>query len=523
MAAKKTKSKFSTKAPKKIEVVFEDSNKVIKKEKPVFNKKSNKQKVSFEKSPPKSVSKAHKHNEEHKHHETHKHVTKETKKNKTKDYIIIGILALLIIGIVVIAFLVPVDFNKDDVVIDKNAPVIDKNQNLDLNIENFEKRSLAVTMNILKDMREYQKNILEENYESLSINKEEMDTCLLENNFLLEDTNLFDYPKVKLIQNDFMEAQERFVLSTPTMYVNGYYLTGVKDYNTFTNFIDDVKDSESLTLDYNNKSFSYTNDSLKVYYVYDKESELIKESNLAFIDYLKTSELLISNVNSVFTTIFDINNIEYVQYNTEKGKEILQTIDAEALPAIYILGDVSSLDFNGQDNTEIFNVIFEKETINNGYIFKKEVLPQLIIGSSFDGVYRVLDYKTLVKEDDKVLGSLDAETTIILFTDYDCPFCRQLETDTLTDIFSENYMDTGKANLVIKPMVTNDIFSIFPILFLKCSENQDASLAVHKKIFELNPVIGVQPVYDLVSLKYAEEMAALEVEYSLIMSSMEGN
>lgn len=522
MAVKKTKSKSSTKAPKRIEVVFEDSKKVIKKEKPVFNKKSKKQKVSFEKSPIKTVSKEQKHPEEHKHHETHKHVTKETK-NKTKDYIIIAILALLIIGIVVIAFLVPVDFNKDDNVVDINAPIIDKNQNLDLNIENFEKRSLAVTMNILKDMREYQKNILEEHYESLSINKEEMDACLLENNFLLEDTNLFDYPKVKLIQDDFREAQERFVFSTPTMYVNGYYLTGFKDYNTFTNFIDKVKDSESLTLDYTDKSFSYTEDALKVYYVYDKESEVIKESNLAFIDYLKTSELLISNVNSVFTTIFDINNIEYVQYNTEKGKDILQTIDAESLPAIYVLGDVSSLDFNGEDNKAIFNIIFEKENINNGYRFKKEVLPQLIIGSSFDGVYRVLDYKNLVKEDDKVLGFVDADTTIILFTDYDCPFCRQLETDTLTDIFSQNYIDAGKVGLVIKPLVTNDIFSIFPILFLKCSENQDASLSVHKKLFELNPVIGVQTVYDLVKLKYADEMAALEVEYSLIISSMEGN
>jgi hypothetical protein len=518
LASKKSKS--AKKAPQKVEVVFEGSDKIINTKKPVTKKKATKHKVSFEKTPAikHEVNKHEAHKEE-----AHSHVHKT---NKTKDYIIIGVLSLLIIGIIVIAFLVPTDFSKKDkditTPVDQNI-ILDNNQSTDVNVEDFEKRSLEMTLTILKDMREYQKNILEENYELLGVNKEEMDACLLENNYLLQDSNMFDYPKVKIIQDDFMQSQEAYVLSTPTMYVNGYYLTGVKDYNTFSNFIDEVKNTESLTLDYTDKSFSYDENTLKVYYIYDKESEIISKANMDYIEYLKTSEALIPQVNNVFNTIFNIEDVEYIDYASQEGKDILQTIDAKSLPAMYVLGDVSTLDFNDSESQEVFNFIFKKEEINNGYIIIDEVLPQLVMGSSFDGVYKLLDYSSLIKDSDAVLGSTDAEVSIVLFTDYDCPFCKQLETETLTDKFYENYMDTEKINLVIKPMVTNDVFSIFPILFLKCSEEQEVSLAVHRKLFELNPVIGVQTVYDLTTANYAEEMKALEAEYAIIMSSLEGN
>jgi hypothetical protein len=310
------------------------------------------------------------------------------------------------------------------------------------------------------------------------------------------------------------------VSSTPTMYVNGYYLSGFKDYNNLDNFLTSASNTDNLVLDYSEKNFEVLDDSLKLYIVYDKENDLIDNANKEFIDYLQASEELIDSVKEVFTSIFLIEDIEYVQYNSELGKEILQTIDAKSLPAYYLVGDENSLDLT-PENKEIFNVIFQKEEINNGFVINSDILVQFFTGSNIDGVYKLLDFEQHISpETDVLFGSEESDLTIMLFTDYDCPFCKQFEEETLTDEFFEEYIDSGKAKLIIKPMVTNDVFSIFPILFFKCSDDQDKALEVHKKIFSLNQEIGVQPVYDVVSQRYSDELEELEKEYERLMNLM---
>jgi protein-disulfide isomerase len=42
-----------------------------------------------------------------------------------------------------------------------------------------------------------------------------------------------------------------------------------------------------------------------------------------------------------------------------------------------------------------------------------------------------------------MLGSKDAPLTMVEFTDYQCPFCRQFYTSTFADL-KKNYIDTGK-------------------------------------------------------------------------------
>ncbi len=48
-----------------------------------------------------------------------------------------------------------------------------------------------------------------------------------------------------------------------------------------------------------------------------------------------------------------------------------------------------------------------------------------------------------------VLGNDDAKITIIEFSDFQCPFCKQFYTDTLPQLKSE-YLDTGKAQLTFR-------------------------------------------------------------------------
>lgn len=45
------------------------------------------------------------------------------------------------------------------------------------------------------------------------------------------------------------------------------------------------------------------------------------------------------------------------------------------------------------------------------------------------------------------IGSADAPVTLIEWSDYQCPFCKQFEVNTLPDLI-KNYVDTGKVKIV---------------------------------------------------------------------------
>jgi protein-disulfide isomerase len=50
-----------------------------------------------------------------------------------------------------------------------------------------------------------------------------------------------------------------------------------------------------------------------------------------------------------------------------------------------------------------------------------------------------------------MLGSKDAPLTIVEFTDYQCPFCRQFHMNTFTEL-KKNYIDTGKLRFYSRDM-----------------------------------------------------------------------
>lgn len=58
------------------------------------------------------------------------------------------------------------------------------------------------------------------------------------------------------------------------------------------------------------------------------------------------------------------------------------------------------------------------------------------------------DYE-FTDQNEPTLGSEDAEVTLYMFEDYQCPFCQKFEQNAFKDIKS-NYVDTGKVRIVWK-------------------------------------------------------------------------
>jgi protein-disulfide isomerase len=88
-------------------------------------------------------------------------------------------------------------------------------------------------------------------------------------------------------------------------------------------------------------------------------------------------------------------------------------------------------------------------------------------------------------DDDPVKGDLDAEVTVIEFSDFQCPFCSRFHTQTLSQL-EENYIDTGKINLVFRDL---PIDSLHPNarpahIAAECADEQKKFWDYHDILFE---------------------------------------
>jgi protein-disulfide isomerase len=82
------------------------------------------------------------------------------------------------------------------------------------------------------------------------------------------------------------------------------------------------------------------------------------------------------------------------------------------------------------------------------------------------------------------LGAKDAPVTMVEFTDYECPFCRQFESTTFNEI-RKKYIDTGKLRVVVKnlplPMHPNAMPAAQAAL---CAGDQDQLWKMHDLLFD---------------------------------------
>lgn len=105
-------------------------------------------------------------------------------------------------------------------------------------------------------------------------------------------------------------------------------------------------------------------------------------------------------------------------------------------------------------------------------------------------------------DDDPVIGNPDAPVTIVEFSDFQCPFCRQFFTATHPQIISD-YIDTGKAKLVYRdfPLEFHPASHI-SALAGECADEQGRFWEYHDHMFQEQAKQGTGTItYGSVELK----------------------
>jgi len=122
----------------------------------------------------------------------------------------------------------------------------------------------------------------------------------------------------------------------------------------------------------------------------------------------------------------------------------------------------------------------------------------------------------LMENGSPIIGSENAEISIIEFGDYQCTFCYKFHQDTLNDIKIE-YIDTGKANYVYRDFPLNGPSSILASEASYCADDQGKYWEYHNTIFKnwagentgwinMNSLLGFAAQLDLDIIEFSNCM-----------------
>jgi len=409
------------------------------------------------------------------------------KKNK---FLVIGIIVLiiLIIGIVIATKMM-----------DNNTEVPKTNTDTNVSItppitqtlteEQLQEKAQDLQLKITTDTIQTQKSIFEKWYPELGLNKEQMDQCYKENDFLDENIDIENAKHLSKLVEDYQLAQAFGLSGTPGIFVNSYKIGGYTSYENINKLIDMATQDEIPNYDLDNGNYvADTTGNPKLIIIYNNTHTA---TTLIIDEYLKG--LKEGPYADFFNGLFSEVEVEKIDYREEKAKKIMETTKALILPQFFFEGDINSTEFS---KNELFSQAFQP--VAGGYILP---LPE----------QQNFNYKYLEQPNDYVIGLPDAQVTVFLFTDYDCPYCKQFDDESLDSLKAE-YIDLGLVKLVVKDFVTHQNTALVPAIFSRCAQDQDKYYESHRKLFENNNLYGSSALESLYA-KYDSEIKELEEEY----------
>ena len=116
-------------------------------------------------------------------------------------------------------------------------------------------------------------------------------------------------------------------------------------------------------------------------------------------------------------------------------------------------------------------------------IFSFLILNYGLLDSEKNDETSVLTQKMLIHNGSPVLGDQLAEITILEFGDYQCTFCYKFHQQTLP-ILKEEFIDSGKINMVFKDFPLNGDDSKMAGEATYCAEDQNKYWEYHNTLYE---------------------------------------
>ncbi len=99
--------------------------------------------------------------------------------------------------------------------------------------------------------------------------------------------------------------------------------------------------------------------------------------------------------------------------------------------------------------------------------------------------------ETKIVPSDHVLGNKNAPVSVVVYSDFQCPFCRVFWKDALPQI-KENYVKTGKAKIVFRhfPLTSLHPSAKTAAVASECAAEQGKFWEMHDKIFQEQEKLG---------------------------------
>ena len=96
---------------------------------------------------------------------------------------------------------------------------------------------------------------------------------------------------------------------------------------------------------------------------------------------------------------------------------------------------------------------------------------------------KIFTASKLIENGSPIMGEANAPITILEWGDYQCTFCYKFHQNTL-NILKENFIDSGKVNLVFKDFPLNGPDSLLAAEAAYCAEDQGKYWQYHDELYE---------------------------------------
>ena len=96
---------------------------------------------------------------------------------------------------------------------------------------------------------------------------------------------------------------------------------------------------------------------------------------------------------------------------------------------------------------------------------------------------KALTASKLIENGSPIMGNPDAKITILEWGDYQCTFCYKFHQNTL-DTLNEDFIKTGKVNLVFKDYPLNGPDSLLAAEASYCAQDQEKYWQYHDELYK---------------------------------------